>query len=219
MEAISARSPDYDPAIDASAKLGVGLLVLVSFFSLCAAARFPRQSRRPTRSRGAQDKTIIKLVCEYLQRVHLARPELNDEMSKRLFKRYLKTLDPTKSYFVKKDIEEFSKFETDLDDQLRKGDMSFARLAYERFLVRAAERVKLVEELLAVPMDLTVKEFLDTDYDKMDYAASGQRELRGAAGRSRVKFGLHGMQKDGRGEIAISGEAQVARWRSCRAQD
>jgi carboxyl-terminal processing protease len=142
----------------------------------------------------AQDRLITQMVCQYLNKVHLARPPLNDELSKRLFKRFFKTLDPTKVYFMKKDLEDFAEFETQLDDQLRRGDIDFAYKVYARFMKRAGERAKLVEELLASPMDFSVKESMDTDYDKMDYAANDE-ELR-ERWRKRVKFDLL-MQKIG----------------------
>jgi carboxyl-terminal processing protease len=134
----------------------------------------------------AQDRVITLMVCEFLQKVHLARPPLNDELSKRLFKRFFKTLDPTKVYFLKKDIEDLAEFETQLDDQLRRGDIDFAYKAYAKFMERAKERVKLVETLLAEPMDYSTVEYMDTDYDKLDYATSEQ-ELH-ERWRKRIKF-------------------------------
>ena len=136
----------------------------------------------------AQDRIITQMVCQFLQRVHLARPSLNDELSKRLFKRFFKTLDPTKVYFLKKDIEDLAEFETQLDDQLRRGEIDFAYKAYAKFMERANERVKLVEALLAEPVDYSTVEYLDTDYDKLDYAANEQ-ELH-ERWRKRIKFDL-----------------------------
>ena len=164
------------------AKFGVALLTAVACLFLI---KNPGTAEPvPT----AQDRLITQMVCTYLQKVHLARPPLNDELSKRLFKRFFKTLDPTKVYFAKKDIDELAEFETQLDDQLLRGDIDFAYKAYNLFMRRAAERVKLVETLLKEPMDFSVVEFMDTDYDKMDYA-SNEQELR-ERWRKRIKFDL-----------------------------
>jgi carboxyl-terminal processing protease len=137
---------------------------------------------------GSQDPLITKLVCQYLTNVHLARPPLDDELSRRLFKRFFKTLDPRKLYFVKKDIDELKQYETQLDDQLRRGEIDFAYKVYKLFMERAAERVKLVEKLLAAPMDFTKAESLDADYDKRDYASTDE-ELQ-ERWRKQVKFDL-----------------------------
>src|SRR5262245_37990535 len=61
-----------------------------------------------------QDRLVAQLVCTFLQRGHLAQPELSAELSKRLFHRFFKSLDPTKNYFLKSDVEEFNKYETKL---------------------------------------------------------------------------------------------------------
>lgn len=181
------------------AKFGVALLTAVACLFLIKnpgtakpVPTAPKTGGEPVPT--AQDRLITQMVCQYLNKVHLARPPLNDELSKRLFKRFFKTLDPTKVYFVKKDIEDFAEFETQLDDQLRRGEIDFAYKVYARFMKRASERVKLVETLLASPMDFSVVEFMDTDYDKMDFAAN-EEELH-ERWRKRIKFDLL-MQKIG----------------------
>ncbi len=176
------------------AKFGVALLTAV--VCLFLGLNHGERSRRltfPQISAGepvptAQDRLITMLVCQDMSRYHLARPVLDDELSKRLFKRFFKTLDYSKLYFVKEDIEKLSVYETQLDDQLKRGEIDFAYKVYAKFMERAAERVKLVEKLLAEPMDFSKVEYMDTDYDKMDYASTEQ-ELH-ERWRKRIKFDL-----------------------------
>jgi carboxyl-terminal processing protease len=145
----------------------------------------------PTRAEpklSKQDPLVARMVCEFLKRGHLNRPEINDEVSARLFRRFLKDLDPAKLYFLKSDVDEFKKFEKELDDQLLEGDLKFAYQVYERFITRLAERQKLIEELVNAKHDFTAKEYLDTDYDALPYASSVD-ELR-ERWRMRIKFDL-----------------------------
>jgi carboxyl-terminal processing protease len=137
---------------------------------------------------GPQDRLVVRLVCDYLQKAHLTRPEIGDELSKRLFKRFLKDLDPTKGYFLKSDIEEFQKQEPELGAMLLKGDISFAYQVYQRFVERIGQRLKLIEELVNAPQDYTVKEYLNTDFDAKDYP-KGDADLR-ERWRKRIKFDL-----------------------------
>jgi carboxyl-terminal processing protease len=137
---------------------------------------------------GKQDRLVVQLVCNFLKTAHLVKPEIDNEISKRLFQRFLKDLDPTKSYFLKGDIEEFRSYETKLDRMLEKGDISFAYKVYARLLTRIGESQKLVEELVAANHDFTVKEYLSTDYDKVDYASTPE-DLR-ERWRKRIKFEL-----------------------------
>jgi carboxyl-terminal processing protease len=134
------------------------------------------------------DPLVARMVCEFLRRGHLNRPEIGDELSRRLFRRFLKNLDPAKLYFLQSDIDEFKKHETDLDDMLLAGDLSFAYEVYERFLTRLRERVELVQELVGMDHDFTAKEYLPADADGLDYARTPD-ELR-ERWRKRIKFDL-----------------------------
>jgi carboxyl-terminal processing protease len=137
---------------------------------------------------GKQDARIVKSVCEYLKQVHLTRPDIGEEISRRLFKHFIRDLDPTKLYFLKSDVDEFKKYETELSDRLLEGDISFAYKAYERLVKRVGERTKLVEEFVNAPHDFTVKEFMSTDYDHMEPPAN-DAEVR-ERWRQRIKFDL-----------------------------
>src|SRR5436305_475398 len=79
---------------------------------------------------GKDDRVVAQMVCSILQDGHVTRPMINDEVSRRLFQRFFKELDPSKLYFVKSDIDEFKKYDTELDDMLLRGDISFAYKVY-----------------------------------------------------------------------------------------
>jgi carboxyl-terminal processing protease len=146
----------------------------------------PRMPAEPTQ--GKQDGLVAQMVCEFLKRGHLSRPAIGDDLSRRLFRRFLKDLDPNKLYFLQSDIDEFKKSETELDDMLQQGDLSFVYKVYEKLLQRIAERQKLVGELVAVKHDFTAKESMETDPNKISYAATDD-ELR-ERWRKRIKFDL-----------------------------
>jgi carboxyl-terminal processing protease len=135
-----------------------------------------------------QDRLVTLMVCEFLRRGHLSQPEIGDEISRRLFRRFLKDLDPGKLYFLQSDIDEFKKQETQLDDMLLAGDLSFPFKVYERLMTRLNQRQKLVQEFVAAAHDFTAKEYIDTDYDTIPYAKNDD-ELR-ERWRKRIKFDL-----------------------------
>ena len=82
---------------------------------------------------------------------------------------FLKTLDPMKLYFYQSDMDEFTKHQDELIDLVRKGDIRFAYMVFQRFLQRVDERVKMVDELLALPQDFTVDEEMVVDRDVPQY--------------------------------------------------
>src|SRR5207248_9710114 len=143
-------------------KRTVALLAVAGLFWIA-----PRLAAEPVP--GKQDRLVVQIVCSLLQQGHLSRPDIDDELSRRLFHRFFKELDPSKLYFVKADVEELKKFETQLDAMLLDGDISFAYKGYDRFLTRFGQRLKLVQELVQAPHDFTVKEYIDTDFDTIDF--------------------------------------------------
>ncbi len=68
------------------------------------------------------------------------------------------------------DIDEFAKYETELDDQLLNKDLTFFDLTYERLLKRMEESKKFYKDILSTPFDYNVEESFNTDYEKLPYA-------------------------------------------------
>ena len=136
----------------------------------------------------AEDRRITLTVLSYLREGHVTRHELNDEIAERLMDNFLKTLDSQKSFFYQSDIDEFRKETTELDDQLRRGNIDFAFKVFGIFLTRLDERVKWVQELLAQPFDFTVDEEFTRDPKKAEYAKTPEEAK--DLWRKKVKYDL-----------------------------
>ncbi|MDH5219459.1 MAG: tail-specific protease, partial [Gammaproteobacteria bacterium] len=63
-----------------------------------------------------EHRISASLITQFIERFHYKDTELNDEQSKTIFKEYLKTLDPNRSFLTAKDIQVFEKYKTTLDD-------------------------------------------------------------------------------------------------------
>ena len=113
----------------------------------------------------ARDRNIIRIVTDLLDKQHLLRRNLDDEISRRTFQTFVKQLDPMKVYFYQSDIDEFSQNRETLDDQARNGSITFAYTVFNRFRKRLDERVAIIPELLPMDRDFSVIEELVTDLD------------------------------------------------------
>lgn len=140
------------------------------------------------------DRRITLAVSALLRREHLSRHPLDDAMSERWIKMYLKTLDPMKVYFTQADFDAFMRRKDELDDKAKAGDVSFGYTVFRTFLDRIDERVKLVEELLKTQHDFTVDEEMVTDPDLLNYAKN-EAEVRDIW-RKRIKFELLVLKAD-----------------------
>lgn len=117
-----------------------------------------------------KDKVLLTILRYVLTEGHYQPQEINDEFSKKVYANFLKNLDPSKRYFLQSDIDEFSAYETLIDDQIKSEDLSFFYLAYNRFKERTAEAELFYPEILEHAFDFSKNETLDVDYENASYA-------------------------------------------------
>jgi len=135
-----------------------------------------------------EDQETARVVVELLEQHHMARPQIDDAIAVKWCDNFIKDLDPSKYYFLKTDVEEFKKEATTLDDQIREGNIDFAKKVLDRYVARHDERFNTQMELLKNKPDFTVDEFLSDDSDKLDFPADkadADERL-----RKKVKFDL-----------------------------
>ncbi len=143
-------------------KYNVLMLVLLLAFGSCSFTT--KVDNDPNK-----DKLLIQIITLALEQLHFQPKDFNDDFSKDVYKTYLERIDPLKRYFLKSDIEEFKKYETELDDQLKAYDISFFNLTNERLIKRMEEAKVFYKTILNKPFDFKKNETINTDYEKHDY--------------------------------------------------
>ena len=143
------------------------LLLVVTFVSLSLLAF---KSNFSSSSDPEKDKLLIELLTFVLEKGHYSPATMDDEFSKGVYKDYIEALDPSKRFFLQADIDEFSKYELELDDQLLNKDLTFFDLTYTRLIQRIEESKSIYKSILDQPFDYTIDESFNTDYEKMPYA-------------------------------------------------
>jgi carboxyl-terminal processing protease len=151
---------------------------------LVATSIFAQQLGRPTED----DATTARLVSSMISRYHINHGEIDDSVSPRLLDQFIEMLDPQKVYFLKKDIDEFSRLKTQLDDLIKEGDVNFAYNVFDIYRRRFDSRMDHVHKLIDKEHDFTIDEELDTDTDARPWAAI-DAEL-DERWRRRVKFDI-----------------------------
>jgi carboxyl-terminal processing protease len=117
-----------------------------------------------------RDKLLLELLTFVIEKGHYNPAVIDDAFSKGVYKDYITALDPSKRFFLQSDINEFSKFELELDDQLNNKDLTFFNLTYDRLMLRMEESKKIFKDVLSKPFDYTVDEEFNVDYDKAPYS-------------------------------------------------
>jgi carboxyl-terminal processing protease len=153
-------------------------LCLVLIFMAIGVCAIASESLSPLKSPSHLDRFTGRTVVSLMNSEHLLHRPLDDEISKRWFDKYIKLIDPTKKYFNRSDIDQFSKMSTKLDDSIKRGDLDFAYKVFNRYLERVDQRITMVDELLETPFDFTKDEYLVLDPKLVDYAGD-ETEARG----------------------------------------
>ncbi len=158
----------------------LSLLILVGSVSSLQADDL----KAPTRT----DALVSRLVADLMERQHLSSRPLDDTISSRAFDMFIKNLDPTKSYFLQSDVDEFSKWKSKLDDQMKDGDFSAAFAVFKRFIKRVDERTAVAIEWIDAEHDYTIDEEMITDPDLLTFPKTADEAKENW--RKRIKYSL-----------------------------
>ena len=137
---------------------------------------------------NAQHRQIVRTIAKRMKLFHLSNQDMDDDISKKGFQLYLKSLDPSKMYFYQSDIDEFSASADELDDLAKSGDLSFAFAVFNRFLKRIEERLVVINQLIESEHDFTLDEVMMTDSDELEFAKN-PAELKDRW-RKRIKYSM-----------------------------
>jgi len=150
------------------------ILLLVTALAVALWSFMPKQKETGD---PEKDRLLIELLTSVVQNLHFSPAAIDDNFSKGVYKDYLEGIDPSKRFFTQGDIDEFSKYELQVDDMINKRDISFFNLTHERLIKRIKEAEGFYKDILAKPFDFTVDEEFNVDYEKQPYSKN-EAELR-----------------------------------------
>ena len=158
-----------------------------------------------------QTKMVVRAVKQLIVLNHVLHPKFNDEVSAHGFEIFLKNIDPMKSYFLASDIEEFKPYELMLDDLINANDISFAYVAYKRYLQRLDQVMPIINQQIDTQHDFTIAETIAADAKEIGYA----KDLNELTDRWRktIKLNFLSMRADGKTDVEIR-EALHKRYRT-----
>lgn len=167
-----------------SARSRAGSTLTAVMVTLVATTIFAHQAAEP---RAAASKTAM-LVCKMIEQSHISHVKINDEISVKLFNRYLELLDPRKLYFSQADVDALGQDRARLGEKMKAGNVDFAFKAFDLFFQRVKERNLLAEGLVDAKHDFTKDEGMVIDAEKIPWAKTDS-ELQ-ERWRKQVKYEL-----------------------------
>ena len=122
-----------------------------------------------------QQSETLRALIERLEDSHYVDRRYNDAMSREHLNSYLERLDPSHLYFTARDIADFDRLATVLDDQGRKGNVTASFEIFNRYEAIAGARLDEVIDTMDVRVggfDFEVDEFIASDPTERDWAVS-----------------------------------------------
>ncbi len=119
---------------------------------------------------GLEQRLRSNLATKFLANWHYKDTSLDNELSAKIFDRYLDLLDPNFSFFLAKDIETFEPYRLKMDDALQHSDPTPAYDMFNVYVDRVRERVEFARAQLKEPMDFTIDESYFWDRSETKWA-------------------------------------------------
>ncbi len=166
------------------ARSRAGSTLVTVTLALAASTIFAHEAAEP---RPAESRTAI-LVSKLIEENHISHVRINEEVSAKLFKRYIELLDPRKLYFTQTDVDELGQDKTKLGELMKHGNVDFAYNTFDLFLKRVNERKALADTLVEGKHDFTIQEGMVIDAEKLPWAKN-EDEIR-ERWRKQIKYDL-----------------------------
>lgn len=156
----------------------------------------------PNLEQESQHSASAKRISSHFLRSHFKPIELNDELSEKVFDRYIRSLDSNKNVFLASDIKALEAQKFSLDDAVGRGNLSDEYKIYTLSLKRRIERYQYAISLLDKPFDFEKKGDV-LEYDREDAAWPETTEELNELWRQRVKFDALNLKLAGKNQEEI----------------
>lgn len=147
----------------------------------------------PALEQEKQHSIAAKRISDLFTRAHYKKIAIDDELSYKVFHRYLDALDNSKHFFLASDIASFKQFEDKFDEAIRIGDLKIAYDMYHLNLERRQQRFQYALTLLEEPFDYEAADdkFF---YDREDASWPKDEAELNELWRQRVKYDALNLQ-------------------------
>ncbi len=119
-----------------------------------------------------KDKFLLEIISYVLEKGHYDPKEMNDEFSKNVFNSFIDAIDGQHRFFLKGDINNFKRYQYEIDDQLKSSNIDFFNLVYDKSVQRIEDVKNFYPSLLEKPFDFSIKETTSLDFKNNSFASN-----------------------------------------------
>ena len=155
-------------------------ILLVTFTAAmlaCQAAPQPLPPQKlvegiPNIKPDEQQSLVCKEIVALIENYNYKKLAVNDSISSLVLDKYVKALDPYRSYFLASDIKDFEQFRTTLDDAFRAGDLSAPFYIFNVYSKRYNETLDYAIAHIKDKYDFNQNDTYVFDREKMPWVTS-----------------------------------------------
>jgi carboxyl-terminal processing protease len=195
-------------------------ILLVTFTAAilaCQAAPKPQRLVEgiPNIKPDEQQSLVCKEIVALIENYNYKKITLNDSISSLILDKYVKALDPYRSYFLASDIKDFEQFRSTLDDQFRAGDLTAPFYIFNVYSKRYNETLDYAIAHIKDKYDFNQSDTYVFDREKMPWVST-TTELNDIW-KKRVKYELINLNIAGTGS-AKNVETLTKRYQNLKTQ-
>ncbi len=179
--------------------IAASLVLLYSGFSV--AAEKVENVQLPKLEQLDQHFTASKRIAALLTRGHYIPVQLDDQLSAKVYDRYLDSLDFYHNVMLKSDIDSFEQYKFQFDDAINKGQFDFAFQMFNLSMQRRAERFDYAISLLDKGFDFSVLD--QYEYEREDAPWPKTKAELDELWRQRVKYDALNLKLAGKNDKEI----------------
>ena len=116
-------------------------------------------------------RLIGHMLQQQLGGKHYTQKSADDALSEAAFDLYLKQLDFQKRFLLQEDVDALHQYHDQIDDAIRRGRVELPLLGRELLDKRIEQVQAILDELLDQKLDTSVAEQIESDPEKIDFAA------------------------------------------------
>ncbi|RLA63567.1 MAG: tail-specific protease [Epsilonproteobacteria bacterium] len=120
---------------------------------------------------------IGNIIKNALENYHYRGLKIDDDVSKKAFGEFIKRMDYSKTFLLKKDIAKLKRYEKDLDDQLISGKHSFLKEAKKAIVKRIENIESYREKIFKKNFNFSKTESIELDQEKRTFFTT-EKELK-----------------------------------------
>ncbi|WP_144914917.1 carboxy terminal-processing peptidase [Mucilaginibacter frigoritolerans] len=135
-----------------------------------------------------QQSIVAKTVAQFISNYNYKKVELNDSISQVVYNRYIKSLDESHNYLLASDVQDFDKYKTVLDNDVKEGNLADVFYIFNVYQKRYLEHIQYSIAHIDDNFDYSKNETFVYDRDNQPWVAS-QSEMDNLW-RMRVKYDL-----------------------------